>query len=60
MSEKEYIEQLHFCEKHKLICFEFYRRNKDWRRKKAEQTKQEMCCGGLGNVKTNRLDRAEV
>ncbi len=39
MSEKEYIEQLHFCEKHKLICFEFYRRNKDWRRKKAEQTK---------------------
>lgn len=51
MSEKEYIEQLRFCEGHKLICFEFYRRNKDWRRKKAEQTKK--CCGGLGNVKTN-------
>lgn len=51
MSEKEYIEQLHFCEKHKLICFEFYRRNKDWRRKKGRA--DEKCCGGLGNVKTN-------
>ena len=35
MSEREYIEQLYFCEKHKLICLEFYRRNKDWRRKKG-------------------------
>lgn len=40
MSEKEYIEQLRFCEQNKLICLEFYRRNKDWKRKKAEQTKQ--------------------
>ena len=39
MSEREYIEQLYFCEKHKLICFEFYRRNIDWERKKAEQAK---------------------
>ncbi len=52
MSEKEYIEQLWFCEKNKLICFEFYRRNKDWK-KKAEQMKQKVCCGGIGNVKTN-------
>lgn len=40
MSEKEYIEQLHFCEKHKLICFEFYRRNKDWRRKKRQSRRK--------------------
>lgn len=37
MSEKEYIEQLYFCEKHKLICFEFYRRNKDWKRKSGRK-----------------------
>lgn len=53
MSQKEYIEQLYFCEKHKLICLEFYRRNKDWKRKKAEYMKQEMRRGGIGNVKTN-------
>ncbi len=53
MSEKEYIEQLWFCEKNKLICFEFYRRNKDWKKEKAEQMKQKVCCGGIGNVKTN-------
>ena len=53
MSEREYIEQLYFCEKHKLICFEFYRRNKDWKRIKAEQMKQEMCCGGIRSAKTN-------
>lgn len=53
MSEREYIEQLYFCEKHKLICFEFYRRNKDWKREKAEQMKQEMCCGEIRSAKTN-------
>lgn len=60
MSKKEYIEQLYFCAKNNLLCFEYYRRNKDWKRKKAEQMKQEMRCGGIGNVKTNRLNRAEV
>lgn len=53
MSEREYIEQLYFCEKHKLICFEFERRHKDWKRKKAKKMKHEKCCGGIGNVKTN-------
>lgn len=36
MSE-EYIEQLYFCAEHKLLCFEFYRRNKDWKRGKCRE-----------------------
>ena len=41
MEEKEYVEKLKFCMRNNLICFEFYRRNKDWKRKIKEYLQQE-------------------
>lgn len=41
MENKEYVEQLHFCMKYNLICLEFYRRNRDWKREMKDYLKQE-------------------
>lgn len=41
MEDKEYAEKLKFCIKNNLICIEFYRRNKEWKRKIEEYLQKE-------------------
>lgn len=39
-TEKEYVEELSYCTQNKLICLDFYRRNKDWKRKMRKWQEQ--------------------
>lgn len=55
-TEEEYIEALSYCTQNNLICIDFYRRNKDWKKKMEKITGASNGTaqnGGIENVKAD-------